>query len=33
MQHAKTVDDYIRNANAWQDKVIQLRDILRATPR
>jgi len=32
MQRAKTVDDYIRNANAWQDELIKLRDILRATP-
>lgn len=32
MQRAKTVDDYIRNANTWQDELIKLRDILRATP-
>lgn len=25
MQRAKTVDDYIRNANAWQDELIMLR--------
>ncbi len=32
MQRAKTVDDYIRNAKAWRDDLIKLRDILRATP-
>ena len=31
MQRAKSVDDYIENANAWQDELIRLREILRAT--
>lgn len=32
MQRAASVDDYIAGANAWQEELIRLRDILRATP-
>ena len=32
MQRAKSVDDYIKNANSWKNELVTLRDILRATP-
>ena len=31
MQRAKSVDDYISDASQWQDKLVQLREILRST--
>ena len=32
MQRAKSVDDYIANASAWNSELATLRDVLRATP-
>lgn len=32
MQRAESVDEYIANASDWQDELLRLRDILRATP-
>lgn len=32
MRCAKSVDDYIANTAHWQDEIIRLREILRATP-
>ena len=32
MQRARSVDDYIANANNWQDELIRLREILCSTP-
>ena len=32
MQRAKSVDDYIKNAGAWNDELKRLRDTLRGTP-
>lgn len=32
MHRAKSIDEYIANASAWQDELIRLREILRATP-
>ncbi len=31
MQRAKSVDDYLANAAHWQDELVQLREILKAT--
>ena len=32
MSRARSVDDYIANAEFWQEELARLRDILRATP-
>ena len=32
MRRAKSVDDYIENAEHWRDEIVRLREILRSTP-